>query len=42
MPAIVNINLMWFWTVDSEIPLKSLSQNTLSEYFASNQAVASY
>ena len=41
IPAIVRINFKLFWTVANEIPLKSFSQASLSEYLASNQAVAS-
>ena len=41
MPAMVSMSLRLFYTTDREIPLKSFSQETLSEYLAANQAVAS-
>ena len=41
MPAMVSMSLRLFCTTDKEIPLKSFSQEALSEYLAANQAVAS-
>mmetsp|Transcript_23456 Transcript_23456/g.17928 ORF Transcript_23456/g.17928 Transcript_23456/m.17928 type:complete len:82 (-) Transcript_23456:372-617(-) len=40
-PAIVNIKLMFPCTDSNDMPLKSRSQVSLSEYLASNQAEAS-
>ena len=41
MPAMGSMSLRLFYTTDREIPLKSFSQEALSEYLAANQAVAS-
>jgi hypothetical protein len=41
IPAMLRMSLRLFYTVPNVIPLKSFSQETLSEYLASSQAIAS-